>query len=75
VTFDRDVSNCPRVGSVGVPFDTVYGPVPGFIELQPIDGQMTTFNSTNGADKIGVVIRNSTGNVDNRAFQMAVFCA
>jgi hypothetical protein len=57
-----------------VPFDTIYGPVPGFIEFQPIDGHMTTFNSSNGDDKIGVVTRNSTGNVDNRAFPMAVFC-
>ena len=74
VTFDRDVSSCPRVASVGVSLETVYAPVQGFIELQPIDGQMTTFNSTNGDDNIGVLTRNSTGNVADRGFQMAVFC-
>jgi hypothetical protein len=74
VTFDRDISTCPRVGSLAVDLDTVYGPFPGFIENQPIDGYLTTFNSTLGDDKIGVVTRRSSGALDDRAFQLAVFC-
>jgi hypothetical protein len=76
VTFDRDVSSCPRVGSVAVPLTASFIPDPDIIpfESTPIDGHLTTFNSTNGDDKIGVLTRDSTGDLADRGFQLAVYC-
>lgn len=76
VTFDRDISSCPRVGSVAAPLTTKYLPDPNIFPIgsQPIDGHLTTFTSTNGDDKIGVLTRNSSGTLDNRDFQLAVYC-
>jgi len=61
VTFDRAVHNCPRVGGVGAPLNSVYLPDPDFVRLQQFDGQASTFNSTRGGDKIGVITNSPSG--------------
>jgi hypothetical protein len=74
VTFDRDVSKCPRVGGVGATLNSVYSPDPDFIGIQQFDGQVSTFNSTRGDDKIGVLTNSPNGTRSDRPFQMAVYC-
>jgi hypothetical protein len=74
VTFDRDVHNCVRVGSVGASLNSVYFPDPDFIALQQVDGQVSTFNSTRGGAKIGVITNSPNGTRADRSFQLAVYC-
>jgi hypothetical protein len=74
VTFDRDVHNCVRVGGVGASLNSVYFPDPDFIALQQVDGQVSTFNSTRGGDKIGVITNSPNGTRADRSFQLAVYC-
>lgn len=74
VTFDRDVHNCVRVGGVGASLNSVYFPDPDFIALQQLDGQVSTFNSTRGDDKIGVLTNAPNGTRADRDFQLAVYC-
>jgi hypothetical protein len=38
------------------------------------DGQVSTFNSTRGDDKIGVITNSPSGAPADRGFQIAVFC-
>jgi hypothetical protein len=74
VTFDRDVHNCVRVGGVGASLNSVYFPDPDFIALQQVDGQVSTFNSTRGGDKVGVITNSPNGTRADRSFQLAVYC-
>jgi hypothetical protein len=74
VTFDRDVHNCVRVGGVGASLNSVYFPDPDFIALQQVDGQVSTFNSTRGGDKIGVITNSPNGTRADMSFQLAVYC-
>lgn len=74
VTFDRDVHTCVRVGGVGASLNSVYFPDPDFIALQQVDGQVSTFNSTRGGDKIGVITNSPSGTRADRSFQLAVYC-
>ena len=74
VTFDRDVHNCVRVGGVGASLNSVYFPDPDFIAPQQLDGQVSTFNSTRGGDKIGVLTNAPNGTRADRSFQLAVYC-
>jgi hypothetical protein len=72
VTFDRDVHNCVRVGTAGLPLNAAL--FPDNVRLQQDDGQVSTFNSTRGDDKIGVITNSASGAPADRAFQMAVYC-
>jgi hypothetical protein len=68
VTFDRIVHFCPRVGGSGAPLNSAYLLDPTFITPQQFDGQLSTFNSTLGGNKIGVVTNDPNGMRADKAF-------
>jgi hypothetical protein len=74
VTFDRDVHSCVRLGTAGLTLNGAIFPDPVLVRLQGYDGQVSTFNSTRGADKIGVTTNSPSGAAADRGFQIADFC-
>jgi hypothetical protein len=79
VKFNREVSGCPRVVSIGRDPSAFEDPDqeadPDIINVPT--GQASSFNVSNVEDfqsKIGVMTRDDEGNLADKSFHLAVFC-
>lgn len=78
VQFERDITACHRVASLGRGLDPDPRGNPNIVNVP--GGEVSTFNTgdpgdgSGGPDTIAVQTRDSAGNLANMSFHLAVFC-
>lgn len=70
VEFDRPVRDCARVASIDLGPGISSSGDPNFVR----GGELTTYNHIGTSHDIGIYTRDSSGNLADRGFSIALFC-